>query len=44
MVRWGSGSQVLRIKAVLFSRWPAYLGWCAKLLRNKYFSEFSFNP
>jgi hypothetical protein len=40
-VRWGSGSQGLRIKAVLFNRWPAYLGWYAKLFGNKYFSVFS---
>jgi hypothetical protein len=39
--RWGSGSHVLRIKAVLFNMWSAYLGWYAKLFGNKYFSEFS---
>jgi len=29
------------IKAVLFNRWSAYLGWYAKLFVNKYFPEFS---
>jgi hypothetical protein len=40
-VRWGSGCRILGIKAVLFNRWSAYLGWHAKLFGNKYFSEFS---
>ena len=31
----------MRIKAVLFNRWSAYLGWYARLFANKYFSEFS---